>query len=230
MLNGKVVLITGASGGLGQSVTRAFLEAGARVYGVSRSISQADVNHKGFVALAADIKDAGQARAVVSKIVAQGDGADAWIHLVGGFAGGSRVDETEDSAFARMIDLNVRSFLHLAQAAVPVMRKQGKGRVLAIGSRAAVEPASGIGAYAASKAALVSLVRTIALENKDRGITANVILPGTMDTPANRAAMPDADPRTWVQPAQVASLLVHLASDSASQINGAVIPVYGTEI
>jgi NAD(P)-dependent dehydrogenase (short-subunit alcohol dehydrogenase family) len=87
-----------------------------------------------------------------------------------------------------------------------------------------------VGAYSASKAALVSLVRTIALENKDRGISANVILPGTMDTPANRAAMPGADPAKWVQPAQVASLLVHLATDLASQISGAVIPVAGSEL
>jgi NAD(P)-dependent dehydrogenase (short-subunit alcohol dehydrogenase family) len=87
-----------------------------------------------------------------------------------------------------------------------------------------------VGAYSASKAALVSLVRTIALENKDRGISANVILPGTMDTPANRAAMPGADPTKWVQPAQVASLLVHLATDLASQISGAVIPVAGSEL
>jgi NAD(P)-dependent dehydrogenase (short-subunit alcohol dehydrogenase family) len=87
-----------------------------------------------------------------------------------------------------------------------------------------------VGAYSASKAALVSLVRTIALENKDLGISANVILPGTMDTPANRAAMPGADPAKWVQPAQVASLLVHLATDLASQISGAVIPVAGSEL
>ena len=87
-----------------------------------------------------------------------------------------------------------------------------------------------VGAYSASKAALVSLVRTVAIENKGTGITANVVLPGTMDTPANRAAMPDADPSKWVHPSQVASLLVHLASDQASQISGAAIPVLGGEL
>jgi NAD(P)-dependent dehydrogenase (short-subunit alcohol dehydrogenase family) len=109
------------------------------------------------------------------------------------------------------------------------MRLQGSGRILAIGSKAAVEPAPMAGLYAASKAALVSLVRTVARENSDRKITANVVLPGTMDTPANRKSDPKADPSKWVQPIQVAQLLVHLMSDSSSQINGAVIPVYGGE-
>jgi NAD(P)-dependent dehydrogenase (short-subunit alcohol dehydrogenase family) len=118
----------------------------------------------------------------------------------------------------------------MLRAVLPEMRAQGAGRILAIGSRTAVEPQPGVGAYSASKAALVSLVKTVALENKDRGITANVVLPGTMDTPANRAAMPGADFSKWVRPSQIASLLVHLASDQASQISGAVIPVYGREL
>ena len=93
-----------------------------------------------------------------------------------------------------------------------------------------MEPAATLGAYTASKAALVALVRTIALENKQAGISANVILPGTMDTPANRAAMPAADFSQWVDPRQIASMLVHLASDSARQVTGAVIPIYGGEL
>jgi len=230
MANGQVVLITGASGGLGQSVTREFLHGGARVIGVARSISQGDFDHPCFMAAPADVKDTDQARAFVASLLARCERIDAWVHLVGGFAGGSRVDDTEESVFTRMMDLNVRTFLHFAQAVVPVMRTQGRGCVLAIGSRAAVEPTSGIGAYAASKAALVSLVKTIALENKDRGITANVILPGTMDTPANRAAIPGVNPDTLVQPAQIASLLVYLASEKASQLSGAVIPIYGGEL
>jgi len=106
---------------------------------------------------------------------------------------------------------------------------QGAGRIVAIGSKAAIEPAAMAGAYAASKAALVSLVRTVARENSDRGIAANVVLPGTMDTSANRAAEPAADFSKWVHPCQVARLLVYLMSGQASQVNGAVIPVYGGE-
>jgi NAD(P)-dependent dehydrogenase (short-subunit alcohol dehydrogenase family) len=108
------------------------------------------------------------------------------------------------------------------------MRRAGSGRIIAIGSRAAEDPGPSVGAYSASKAALVSLIRTVALENKDLGITANVLLPGTMDTPANRKAMPGADTSKWVEPASVAALLAWLASDTGKDVNGAVIPVYGS--
>jgi NAD(P)-dependent dehydrogenase (short-subunit alcohol dehydrogenase family) len=110
------------------------------------------------------------------------------------------------------------------------MRSRRAGTLLAIGSRTAIEPQPGLGLYSASKAALISLMRTIAMENATHGLSANVILPGTMDTPANRRAMPDADPSKWVQPSQIAALLVHLASGQATQVSGAVIPVYGGEV
>jgi NAD(P)-dependent dehydrogenase (short-subunit alcohol dehydrogenase family) len=110
------------------------------------------------------------------------------------------------------------------------MRKTGNGRIVAIGSRAALEPGAGVGAYSASKAAMVSLIRTVALENKDVGITANVILPGTMNTPANRQSMPKADFSKWVQPSTIASLITWLVRDAGKDVNGAVIPVYGNEI
>jgi len=110
------------------------------------------------------------------------------------------------------------------------MRQSGNGRIVAIGSRAALEPGAGVGAYSASKAAMVSLIRTVAQENKDAGITANVILPGTMDTPANRKAMPNADISKWIQPANVASLITWLLSEAGKDINGAVIPVYGSDV
>ncbi|HEY8671598.1 MAG TPA: SDR family NAD(P)-dependent oxidoreductase, partial [Terriglobales bacterium] len=130
---------------------------------------------------------------------------------------------------------NLNSFFHILRAVIPPLRQTGSGRIIAIGSRAALEPGAGVGAYSASKAAMVSLVKTVALENKDAGLTANVILPGTMDTPANRAAMPNADFSKWVQPKAVASLMVWLAGDPvaedpAKDVNGAVIPVYGGEL
>ena len=132
--------------------------------------------------------------------------------------------------FERMLDVNLKSAFYMARAVLPHMRNRGGGRILAIGSRAAVEPSPGAGAYAASKAALVSLIRTIAAENKDRGISANVILPGMMDTPLNRKFDPQADYSKWVQPGQVASLLLSLASDAMPQVSGAAIPIYGAEV
>jgi NAD(P)-dependent dehydrogenase (short-subunit alcohol dehydrogenase family) len=128
-----------------------------------------------------------------------------------------------------MFEMNVDSAFHILRAVLPHMRKAGAGRIIAIGSRAAESPGAGVGAYSASKAAVVSLMRTVALENKGSGITANVILPGTIDTPANRKAMPAADTTHWVQPAAIASLIVWLASDAAQDVTGAVIPVYGRD-
>ena len=154
---------------------------------------------------------------------------DILAHTVGGFAGGQSIADTDDATFQRMFDINLNSTFYLLRAAIPVMRKTGNGRIVAIGSRAAVEPGAGVGAYSASKAAMVSLIRTIALENKDAGLTANVILPGTMDTPANRKFMPNSDFSKWVRPAAVASLIAWLVSDAGRDVNGAVIPVYGSE-
>ncbi len=227
MLNGKVVVITGAKGGLGTYVTNAFLAAGARVCGVSRSISATDFPDERFSAYAAELSNPEAAAGLVSRVLAGAGRIDALVHLMGGFAGGKRVDEADGAELDRMLDLNLRSAYHLFAAAIPAMRSAGKGAILAIGSRSAVEPSPMSAAYAASKAALVSLVRSIAVENKAHGISANILLPGTMDTPANRAAMPGAEFGAWVDPNQVASLLVHLASDGASNVNGAVIPVLG---
>jgi NAD(P)-dependent dehydrogenase (short-subunit alcohol dehydrogenase family) len=128
-----------------------------------------------------------------------------------------------------MFDVNLNSLFHMLRAAVPVLRQTGKGRIIAIGSRAALEPGPGVGAYSASKAAMVSLIRTVALENKDAGLTANVILPGTIDTPTNRGVMANADFSKWVQPSTIASLITWLAGDAGKDVNGAVIPVYGSE-
>ncbi len=225
-LDGKVVIITGATGGLGTSVTAAFLEAGARVAAVDRSAQQAATEN--FVPVAGDLSTFAGAQSAADAVIARWGRINVLVHLVGGFAGGVSVSDSDDATFDRMMNLNVRTALHMLRAVLPQMRTQGTGRILAIGSRAAVEPSPMSGLYAASKAALVSLVRTIAAENADRGIGANVVLPGTMDTPANRAAMPAANPSQWVPPAQVASLLVHLASDSASAITGAVIPIFGS--
>ena len=230
LLTDKVVLITGANGGLGTAVTQAFLNAGARVAGVAKKIQGSDFPHPNFIATSAELGSADAARAVVTATIAKWGRIDALVHLVGAFAGGKSVAETDDTTLDQMLEVNLRAAFNMFRAVVPDMRVRASGRILAIGSRTAVDPQPMAGAYSASKAALVSLVQTIALENKDRGISANVILPGTMDTPANRSAMPDADPAKWVQPLQVASLLVHLASDEASQISGAVIPILGSDL
>jgi NAD(P)-dependent dehydrogenase (short-subunit alcohol dehydrogenase family) len=228
-LHGKAILITGAKGGLGTFVTNSFLEAGARVFGVSRSIADSDFPHPNFSAVAAELSDGDRARQVVENVVDKSGRIDGLVHLVGAFAGGRSVAETDDATLDKMLDLNLRSAFHVIRAILPIMRAQGAGRIVGIGSKAAAEPAALAGVYGASKAALVSLIRTIARENADVHVSANVVLPGTMDTPANRAADPNAEYSKWVHPCQVAKLLVHLVSDQASQVSGAVIPIYGGE-
>lgn len=229
-MKGKVVLITGANGGLGTYVTQAFLDAGATVVGASRKIEQSDFDNPNFTALAAEISAREGAKTLVDQVVARFGKLDVLAHTVGGFAGGQSIADTDDATFQRMLDLNLNSVFHILRATVPPLRKTGAGRIIAIGSRAAVEPGAGVGAYSASKAAMVSLIRTVALENKDAGLTANVILPGTMDTAANRKAIPNADFSKWVRPATVASLITWLAGDTGKDVNGAVIPVYGSDV
>ncbi len=224
----KVVLITGASGGLGTAVTQAFLDAGARVAGVSLAASGPESDR--HIEISVNLSSLDVARNTVASVIAKWGRIDVLAHLLGGFAGGKSVADTEDAAFEKMLDMNYRAAFHILRAVLPGMREQNSGRILAIGSRTAVDPKPNIGAYSASKAALVSLIQTVALENKDRHITANVILPSTIDTPANRSAMPKADPSRWVAPAQIASLLLHFAGDDAASISGAVIPVYGGEL
>ena len=229
-MEGKVVLVTGANGGLGIYVTRAFLDAGATVIGTSRKIQQSDFNNANFTAVPAEISTSEGAKVLVDQIVERFGKLDVLAHTVGGFAGGQSIVDTDDVTFQRMLNLNLNCVFHILRAAVPPLRKTGNGRVIAVGSRAALEPGAGVGAYSASKAAMVSLVRTVALENKDAGLTANVILPGTMDTPANRKTIPGADFSKWVRPATVASLITWLAGDAGKDVNGAVIPVYGNDV
>src|ERR1700758_4703186 len=228
-MKGKVVLVTGANGGLGTYVTQAFLDAGATVVGTSRKLQQSDVNNPNFTALQAEISTREGAQTLVDQVMARVGKLDVLAPTVGGFARCQSIADTDDATFQRMFDLNLNCVFHILRATVPPLRKTGNGRIIAIGSRAALEPGAGMGAYSASKAAMVALLKTVALENKDAGLTANVILPGTMDTPANRQAIPNADVSKWVQPATVAELVVWLASEAGKDVNGSVIPVYGKD-
>jgi NAD(P)-dependent dehydrogenase (short-subunit alcohol dehydrogenase family) len=152
---------------------------------------------------------------------------DALVHLIGGFAGGTAVVETTDATWDQMMTVNLRvAFLTLRAVLKPMIAAHG-GRIVAIGSRAAVDASPNLAAYAVSKAAVVALVKNIAAETKDQGITANVVLPSTIDTTANRKAMPQSDFSRWVAPESIAKLLVYLTSDDSADVSGAVIPIYG---
>ena len=224
-MSDRVVLITGARGGLGTFVTQRFVATGATVVGTERSISQKDFAAANFVALPADLTKPAAAASAISSLIERHGRLDVLVHLLGAFTGGKSVAETDDATWQQMQDLNLTSAFYLLRAAIPHLRKSGSGRIVAIGSLAAVEPHAGLGAYVTFKSALVSLVRTVALENKDAGLTANVVLPGTMDTPANRKAMPGADSSKWVRPSDVADLILWLADERAKNITGTAMPI-----
>jgi NAD(P)-dependent dehydrogenase (short-subunit alcohol dehydrogenase family) len=229
-MEGRVVIVTGADGGLGKSVTQALLERDATVVGTSRKIQTTEFQHPSFFGIPADISNREGSTRLIDEVLSRFGKLHVLVHTVGGFAGGQAVVDTDDDTFQRMMDLNLKPLLHMLRAAIPPLRESGAGCVIAVGSRAAVEPGVRVGAYSASKAAMLSVMRTVALENKDGGLRANVILPGTIDTPANRRSSPDADFSKWVRPAAIATLITWLAGDEGRDINGAAIPIYGSEI
>jgi NAD(P)-dependent dehydrogenase (short-subunit alcohol dehydrogenase family) len=228
-LHGQVAIVTGANGGLGTYVTQALLAEGATVVGIARSNAAGGPHDSRFYPVSADLTNAGEVQEHISRLAEQFGRLDILVHVMGGFAGGASVAETTDDTWRKMMDLNLNAAFYVFRAVVPVMRRAERGRIIAIGSRQAVQPAANVGAYAASKSALVSLVQTVALENRDKNIRANVILPGTMDTAANRAAMPKANFAKWVNPAHVAHLVLMLAGEAGGEITGAAIPVFGPE-
>lgn len=216
------VLITGASGGLGTAVSKAFEDTGAKVIGVARSWPEP----VSFLALTSDLTTAEGCDAMVEQALAQGP-IDALVHLLGGFGGGQPIAETSDKTWDGMMTLNLRAAFCVMRAVLKPMTAAKYGRIVAVGSRAAADPMPNFAAYSVSKAALVALVKNVASEGRDLGITANVVLPSTIDTALNRKAMPKADFSRWVPPQSIAKTLVWLASEAAGDVSGAVVPIYG---
>lgn len=220
MLGTMKVLITGASGGLGSAVIEQFISEGHSVTGVARSWRSEDAR---FHQLAADLTKSSEC----ARIASEAGDVDALIHILGGFAGGTHVAETSEETWDQMMNINLRSAFFVFKALLPRMLERDRGRIIAVGSRTGTEPAAGFGAYGVSKAGLVHLIRTLALELKNTGITANVVMPSVIDTDVNRAAMPKADFSKWVPPASIAKVVSWLASDASQDVSGAVLPVYG---
>ena len=219
-MKGKVVLITGGAGALGQTVVPAFVSTGASVILGDRT----PVQMPGITALKADFTDHTQVRNLVDEVVRTSGRLDALINLVGGFATG-RLVETDVSLWERMLTMNLTSAFLLSQAVLPFMLQHGQGRIVHVAARAALEPFAGAAAYIVSKAGLIGLIRTLSSELEGSGVTVNAVLPSTIDTPANRRAMPAADPSKWARPDSIAHTLTFLASEAASQINGALISI-----
>lgn len=215
-----VVLIAGGHGALGQAVVPAFVQSGSRVVVVDRRPSEV----RGGIGLGADVTDEADIQRAVQDVQERAGPVYALVNLVGGFATG-RVVETDTALWQRMLAVNLTSAFVLSKAVLPHMMERGAGRIIHVAARAAVDPFPGAAAYTVAKAGLVSLIKTLAVETAGTGITVNGLLPTTIDTPANRTAMPDADTAKWVHPESIARLLLFLVSPEARQLNGALIPI-----
>ena len=227
---GQVVLVTGAAGNLGQAVGAAFQTAGARLALVARSSQQLAALWPAGPAIfhcLADLTDPPGVTAAVDQVVAHYGRLDVLANIAGGFTMGPPIHETSPETWQFMLDLNARSAFLTSRAAIPHFRRQGRGKIINIAARAALEGRANMGPYCVSKAAVITLTETLAAENKAAGVNVNCILPGTLDTPQNRASMPDVDPTHWVKPTALAEVVLFLASESASAIHGAALPVYG---
>ncbi len=220
--DGNVVLITGGSGALGQTVVPAFVAIGARIITADRRPLSIRVESR--TDMQADVTDEADVRRLVDEVIRTAGRIDALINLVGGFAIG-RVVETDASLWHRMLTMNLTAAFLLSKAVLPHMLERRTGRIVHVAARAALEPFPGAAAYIVSKSGLVALIRALSLELAGSGVTVNGVLPTTMDTPVNRSSMPDADPSKWARPESVAQTLIFLASNEASQINGALIPI-----
>ena len=227
----KTVMVTGAAGNLGHAVTRAFADRGARLVLVDVDRSRLEGAFGGDaedrLLAPADLLDPQQVAAAVRGATARFGGIDVLCHLAGGFRMGEAVHETSDSTWDFLQDLNARTLLAVARAVVPVMVAAGGGRIVTVGAAAAQKGVARMGAYCAAKAGVIRLTEAMSAELRGRGINVNCVLPSIIDTPENRAAMPQAEPSNWVAPAALADVVAFLASDAARAIHGAALPVSG---
>jgi NAD(P)-dependent dehydrogenase (short-subunit alcohol dehydrogenase family) len=224
-MDGKVIVVTGASGALGKVVAEAALARGARVAGVDHAASQIQATDKRIELGSVDLTDAAQAKKAIDAVAAHFGRLDALINIAGGFAF-ETVAEGDPKTWQRMYMLNVLTALNASQSALPHLAKSGAGRIVNVGAMGALQAGAGMGAYAASKAGVHRLTEALAAEWKGR-ITVNAVLPSTIDTPANRASMPRADFGKWVTGEELANVILFLVSDDASAVTGALLPVSG---
>jgi NAD(P)-dependent dehydrogenase (short-subunit alcohol dehydrogenase family) len=204
----RTVIITGASGNLGRAVAGAFSRDKLVLMDVKTGVN---------------LLDPESIRAALKGV----ERVDVLCNIAGGFRMGTPVHETSDKDWNFLMDLNARTVVNMARVVVPLMLKAGAGKIVNVGAFAAQKGAAQMGAYVASKAAVIRLTETMAAELREKNINVNCVLPTIIDTPENRAAMPDADPRKWVAPEALADVIAFLCSDAARAIHGAAVPVAG---
>jgi NAD(P)-dependent dehydrogenase (short-subunit alcohol dehydrogenase family) len=224
-MNGKVVVVTGASGALGKVVAEVALARGARVAAIDHAASQIPDTPDRMEIGGVDLVDPAEAKKAIDAVATRFGRLDALINIAGGFAF-EAIAEGDPKTWQRMYALNVLTALNASQSAIPHLVASGAGRIVNIGAIGALQAGAGMGAYAASKAGVHRLTEALASELKGQ-ITVNAVLPSTIDTPANRASMPNADFKKWVTGEELAEAILFLVSDAASAVTGALLPVSG---
>jgi NAD(P)-dependent dehydrogenase (short-subunit alcohol dehydrogenase family) len=232
--SGKVVLVAGGTGGLGRAVSLAFLQEGANVVATFRE-QEEFVALKSAAGAAAslldgrriDVTDEAAVAQLVDHILVERGRLDAMVNTVGGYAGGVKLWDLDPGIFDQMLALNVRTGYALSRAAIKPMLRQKHGAIVNVAAKAAFDHTAGAAAYAASKAAALAMIDSLAADAKGTGVRVNSILPSIIDTQQNRKAMPNADYATWPKPEEIARVILFLCGDDARVIHGAAIPVYG---
>jgi len=231
---GKIVIVAGGTGGLGRSVSLAFLSEGASVAVTYRREeelaalkSAAGANGSALSGYKVDVTDEKSTAKFAEELVSQHGKVDALVNTVGGYAGGIPLWKTETSVLEQMVSLNLRSGFNLSRAVLPAMLKQAHGSIVNVAAKAAFDHGAGASAYAASKAAAVAMMDSLAADVKGTGVRVNSILPSIIDTEANRQAMPNSKFETWPKTEDIAKVILFLCSDESKVIHGAAIPVYG---
>jgi NAD(P)-dependent dehydrogenase (short-subunit alcohol dehydrogenase family) len=224
-MDGKIIVVTGALGALGRVVVNSALAKGAKVAGIDYAASTIQPAAARIELGGIDLTDATAANKAIEAAVAHFGKLDALINIAGGFAY-ETVVEGDPKTWQQMYALNVLTALNTCRSAIPYLAKSPAGRIVNVGAMGATQAGAGMGAYAASKAGVHRLTEALAAEWKGK-ITVNAVLPSTIDTAANRASMPSADFAKWVRPEELAEVILFLASDAASAVTGALLPVNG---
>jgi NAD(P)-dependent dehydrogenase (short-subunit alcohol dehydrogenase family) len=227
--DGRTVMVTGAAGNLGRAVATAFADLGANLALVNLHRERLEQTFgeetDRRLLLPANLLAQPDVDAAVSKAIGRFGRIDVLCNLAGGFRMGEPVHETSDETWNFLFDVNARTVLHTARAVVPRMLAAGGGKIVNVAAYAAQRGVEGMGAYAASKSAVIRLTESMAAELREKNINVNCVLPTIIDTPENRAAMPRADPRRWIAPQDLAGVIMFLASDGARAMHGAAVPV-----
>lgn len=230
---GRVLVVTGGTGNLGRAVAHAAMDAGGRVVVLDRNQSRqaelyGDLDAEQHLAIGGvDMSESASVEAAIAQVIERYGAIDGLIHTVGGFEAGKPLHETSIEVWESMIQKNARTAFVVCRAVLPHMLARRSGKIVTVGAMAGRKGGANLAGYAASKAAVINLTETLSAEVRPYGINVNCVLPGTIDTPENRASMPDADFSRWIAPESLAAAILYLCSEAARDVHGVALAVEG---